>query len=46
MEWNYGEYEALTPSEIHAKSTRVDDFQTTAALAGKAPNRLAPESIV
>ena len=27
MEWNYGEYEGLTPKQIHAKGARVDAFQ-------------------
>ena len=27
MEWNYGQYEGLTPKQIHAHGARVDAFQ-------------------
>ena len=38
MEWNYGEYEGLTPQEIRAKAPRWMIF-SDGCPAGKAPNR-------
>ena len=35
MEWNYGEYEGLTPKQIHAQAARVDAFQRRLPWRGK-----------